>query len=92
MRKLNQISIRKYIILGIMFIMLLIMVLMLMFVNRLAEGAIEEDVQVYLINAMVDGTRNISFVDGRFEKGELTWTKTEPIAGPLSPRRSPKSK
>lgn len=70
MRKLNQISIRKYIILGIMFIMLLIMVLMLMFVNRLAEGAIEEDVQVYLINAMVDGTRNISFVDGRFEKGE----------------------
>lgn len=29
---------------------------------------------------------------GRFEKGELTWTKTEPIAGPLSPRRSPKSK
>ena len=70
MRKLTQISIRKYIILGIMFIMLLIMVLMLMFVNRLAEGAIEEDVQVYLINAMVDGTRNISFVDGRFEKGE----------------------
>lgn len=38
--------------------MLLIMLLMLALVNRLAEGAIEEDVQVFLINEMVDASRN----------------------------------
>lgn len=50
--------------------MLLIMLLMLALVNRLAEGAIEEDVQVFLINEMVDASRNFSFKDGKFKKGE----------------------
>lgn len=66
MRKLKQISIRKYIILGIMISMFFIMLLMLAFVNRLAEGAIKEDVQVYLLNEVVERSRNVLYKDGKF--------------------------
>ncbi|MGN1166960.1 MAG: ATP-binding protein [Lachnospiraceae bacterium] len=63
-------SIRKYITIYLIFLILAISFIMSLFVNVLADRVIHYDIQGTLVREMMKNNKNIQFVDGKFQPNE----------------------
>lgn len=79
MRRIREISIIQYVIGGIMAMIIAMTFIMLVFVNILAEGAVEEDLNLYLLNGIVNNIRNVSFKDGEIVNAQEFQTENEDV-------------
>ena len=63
MRRIKEISIRKYVVRFTVLLLLAVLLLMLIFVKMMAESAVKYDIQGDLVNAIVENTKAIHFND-----------------------------
>lgn len=68
---MKQVSIRKYITIFLLLLLLVISFVMSLFVNVLADRVIHDDIQSTLVREMMKNNNNIQYVNGNFQSNGL---------------------